>query len=62
MRMRKKKNLDVRFERCASVMVSDPRAVRGKWREKFGNDNPIRLEIGCGKVDSFWRLPPQPRH
>lgn len=49
MRMRKKKNLDVRFERCASVMVSDPRAVRGKWREKFGNDNPIRLEIGCGK-------------
>ena len=49
MRMRKKKNLDVRFERCASVMVSDPRAVRGKWRELFGNDNPIRLEIGCGK-------------
>ena len=36
MRMRKKKNLDVRFERCASVMVSDPRAVRGRWREKFG--------------------------
>lgn len=49
MRMRKKKNLDARFERCASVMVSDPRAVRGKWRELFGNDNPIRLEIGCGK-------------
>lgn len=49
MRMRKKKNLDVRFERCAAVMAHDPREKRGKWRETFGNDNPIRLEIGCGK-------------
>ena len=22
---------------------------RGKWRALFGNDNPIHLEIGCGK-------------
>ena len=49
MRMRKKKNLDVRLARCAPVMVDDPRAARGAWRELFGNDHPIRLEIGCGK-------------
>lgn len=49
MRMRKKKNLDVRLERCASVMVPEPTALRGKWSALFGNDNPIRLEIGCGK-------------
>ena len=47
--MRKKKNLDVRFARCASVMVEDPRAQRGAWKQLFGNENPIRLEIGCGK-------------
>ncbi len=23
--------------------------LRGKWRERFGNDNPIVLELGCGK-------------
>lgn len=24
---------------------------RGHWREYFGNDNPITLELGCGKGD-----------
>ena len=49
MRMRKKKNLDVRLAGCAPVMVDDPRAWRGRWNELFGNNHPIRLEIGCGK-------------
>ena len=49
MRMRKKKNLDVRFAACADVMVFEPKQLRGKWRALFGNDNPIHLEIGCGK-------------
>ena len=26
-------------------------ALRGRWREQFGNDNPITLELGCGKGD-----------
>lgn len=25
--------------------------LRGKWHEHFGNDNPITLELGCGKGD-----------
>lgn len=24
---------------------------RGRWKEWFGNDNPITLELGCGKGD-----------
>ena len=23
--------------------------LRGRWKEFFGNDNPIVLELGCGK-------------
>ncbi|MBP5678112.1 MAG: tRNA (guanosine(46)-N7)-methyltransferase TrmB [Bacteroidales bacterium] len=26
-------------------------ALKGKWHEHFGNDNPITLELGCGKGD-----------
>lgn len=26
-------------------------ALRGKWNSFFGNDNPITLELGCGKGD-----------
>ena len=30
-------------------IVQDPASCRGKWRERFGNDHPIHLEIGTGK-------------
>ena len=30
-------------------VVSEPSKLRGKWNEYFDNDNPIHLEIGCGK-------------
>lgn len=49
MRMRKKKNLDVRFAACASVMITQPELHRGAFSALFGNDNPISVEIGCGK-------------
>lgn len=49
MRMRKKKNLGPRLERCAPVLVAEPVLHRGAWREMFGNGNPLHLEIGCGK-------------
>ena len=39
----------MRLARCAAVMVEDPRACRGRWRQLFGNENPVHLEIGCGK-------------
>lgn len=49
MRMRKKKNVDQRIERCGSYFVAEPQNLKGKWNEEFGNSNPIHLEIGCGK-------------
>lgn len=49
MRMRKKKNVDQRIERCGSYFVAEPQNLKGKWSEEFGNSNPIHLEIGCGK-------------
>ena len=26
-------------------------ALRGRWHEQFGNNNPVTLELGCGKGD-----------
>ena len=49
MRMRKKKNLDARWERCAAYLIENPEKMKGKWAERFGNSNPIHIEIGCGK-------------
>lgn len=30
-------------------VVQEPKKARGKWREIFGNDHPLRIEIGMGK-------------
>ena len=49
MRMRKKKNCAARMERCSEIWVREPEKFRGRWNEVFGNDNPIHIEIGCGK-------------
>ena len=31
--------------------VDEPSNYKGKWKEYFGNDNPIYIEIGMGKGD-----------
>lgn len=49
MRMRKKKNCAARIERCGDIRITEPEQYKGKWNEVFGNDNPIHIEIGCGK-------------
>lgn len=50
MRMRKKKNLEPRMERCADCLVPDPYSLPGKWRESLmPNAQELRLELGCGK-------------
>ena len=30
-------------------VVQNPTEYKGKWREFFGNENPIHVEFGCGK-------------
>jgi len=49
MRMRKKKNLIPRMERCGSCLIRDPYERRGKWRELMPQARELRLELGCGK-------------
>lgn len=60
MRMRRKKNLDERIEACREVMLymqcqnehaNDPLSEEffADSKKTFGNENPLFLEIGCGK-------------
>lgn len=61
MRMRKKKNLEERLEKVKEYILDLPlgdqrdfnKAIEEKvlinYEEIFGNENPVRMEIGCGK-------------
>ena len=60
MRMRRKKNLDRRLESCGDLIFSiesEDKNFNTAIEEKeyidlekwFGNSNPVRLEVGCGK-------------
>ena len=49
MRMRKKKNCDIRLEKSGSLWIKEPQDKKGSWKKEFGNGNPIHIEIGCGK-------------
>lgn len=60
MRMRRKRNLEERLAGCSDVLLSLPLGPLDSsidcgsdawldFRELFGNDNPVELEIGCGK-------------
>ena len=49
MRMRKKPNLLPRMERCADILIADPAAQKGCWKQLKPDAQAIWLEIGCGK-------------
>ena len=49
MRMRKKKNLIPRMEACGDWLISDPAALRGRWRQLMPEARALHLELGCGK-------------
>ena len=49
MRMRKKKNLIPRMDACGALLVADPAAEKGRWRERKPDAARLRLELGCGK-------------
>lgn len=48
MRIRKKPWAEEEFGSNKAI-VPNPEEFKGKWKEVFGNDNPIHVEIGCGK-------------
>lgn len=51
MRMRKKKNLGRRMDACGELLIVQPKALKGRWRQSFaaGPETVLNLEIGCGK-------------
>ncbi len=60
MRMRRKKHLDERMDACGNYLIiaefedlnfetAKQKTKYFDFHELFGNDNPVYLEIGCGK-------------
>jgi tRNA (guanine-N7-)-methyltransferase len=54
--MRKKNNLEARLSACRGILIcrlfntgGEPGTDIINYRDTFGNDNPVWLEIGCGK-------------
>lgn len=51
MRVHKKKHGAERLEACGDIVIKDLYKEGKTSRELFGNDKPLRIEIGCGKGD-----------
>ena len=49
MRMRNKKNLIPRMEKCAAVQVFEPTELKGRWASLLPGCAEVRAEMGCGK-------------
>ncbi|WP_088005551.1 tRNA (guanosine(46)-N7)-methyltransferase TrmB [Indiicoccus explosivorum] len=49
MRLRNKPRAGEIISENPGIVVPDPAAYRGKWKEAFGNRNPIHIEVGMGK-------------
>ena len=48
MRMRKKKWARPEVDDCP-YFLQEPTINKDKWKDYFSNNNPIYLELGCGK-------------
>ncbi|QNU65978.1 tRNA (guanosine(46)-N7)-methyltransferase TrmB [Ruminiclostridium herbifermentans] len=48
MRLRRKPWARPELAAC-HFFISDPPKYKGRWQELFNNNNPIHLELGCGK-------------
>ena len=53
MRMRKKPWARPELEEC-EFFIQKPSEYKGRWKEFFKNDNPIYMELGCGK-GTLWQ-------
>jgi tRNA (guanine-N7-)-methyltransferase len=49
MRLRGRKGIRESLESQPELVVLDGAPHKGKWRDFFGNDNPIYVELGMGK-------------
>ncbi len=51
MRARIKKHIDERIKYCEEIVVFNAEAMSSKWADVFSNNNPVFVELGCGKGD-----------
>jgi tRNA (guanine-N7-)-methyltransferase len=49
MRMRRKKHREERLEACSHLIISNIEDYKDDIKAVFGDDKPLRIEIGCGK-------------
>ena len=49
MRVRNRKGASELLEANPQYVVLDPEKAKGRWKEIFGNDHPIHIEVGSGK-------------
>ncbi len=62
MRQRKVRNEEERLGEHNQYLVANPKAMKGKWQELFGNENGIFAEFGCGKGKFILSLAAQNPH
>jgi tRNA (guanine-N7-)-methyltransferase len=48
-RLRRRKDTKAILADDKQLVIMDPTVYKGKWRDYFGNDNPIYVELGMGK-------------
>lgn len=41
---------------ASSFYIDNPEEYKGNWSKLFSNNNPIHVELGCGKGDLFPKL------
>lgn len=49
MRLRNKPWIKEKILQYSDILVENPQELKGKWKEYFGNDKPIYIELGTGK-------------
>jgi len=49
MRLRHKPYAKEKLEEYDQYVVTEALGMKGRWQERFGNEHPIHVEIGCGK-------------
>ena len=49
MRQRKLKDLDEKLTEFNGGIKINPKALKGRWQEMFAEEQPLYMELGCGK-------------
>lgn len=49
MRVRKRKGAEEHLDNNPQYVILKPEEAKGRWKEVFGNDNPVHIEVGSGK-------------